>query len=573
MARRVALTNLNGRTIDILNVIRQNASYAYQSQVPEVSTTQDIISVGDVLMGVPALQNEFLNALINRIALVRVKSALFNNPYSNLKKGYLEFGETVEEVFVNIAKAVEFSPEKAEAREFKRTIPDVKSAFHVMNWRVVYPVTIQDDDLRRAFMSIDGVTDLIAKIVESVYTAAEYDEYLLFKYMLIKAIAHGKMYPKAVDVDSDIKIAAKEFRSMSNLLPFICTKFNASGVHTTTPKANQYIFMDADFNAQFDVNVLASAFNMDKAEFMGKLHLIDDWTSFDSDRFDIIRANSTQIEAITSDELALMKDVIAVIVDDEWFQVYDNNIKFTEKYVASGLYWNYFLHNWKTVSSSPFSNAVVFVNANSVKIDAPESITLTVKDVVSSADYTIVTLVPTDPTLFAGGNVNFVETEAAVQNGVAVHQYGAYIFQSNSNAVVVVANVGGKTFSSGASTLGKTADVGDTITLTNTTDISNRLSNITFTSANITLTPTFTKDTLTYTGSYSYASSTASTTVTVTKEDSDATVKIIQGESTEITSGGTATLAEGENVFTIKCTGSTGTRTYKVTITYTDISE
>ena len=168
MARKVALTNLNGRTIDILNVIRQNASYQYQNQVPEVATAQDIVAVGDVLMGTPALQNEFLNALINRIALVRVKSALFNNPYAALKKGYLEFGETVEDVFVNIAKAVEFSPEKAEAREFKRTIPDVKSPFHVMNWRVMYPVTIQDDDLRRAFTSIDGVTDLIARIVDSV---------------------------------------------------------------------------------------------------------------------------------------------------------------------------------------------------------------------------------------------------------------------------------------------------------------------------------------------------------------------------------------------------------------------
>ena len=102
--------------------------------------------------------------------------------------------------------------------------------------------------------------------------------------MLIKAIAHGKMYPKAVDLENGIKNAAKEFRSMSNLLPFMSTKFNASGVHTTTPKANQYIFMDADFNASFDVNVLASAFNMDKATFMGKRVLVDSFGNIDNDR-------------------------------------------------------------------------------------------------------------------------------------------------------------------------------------------------------------------------------------------------------------------------------------------------
>lgn len=64
-----------------------------------------------------------------------------------LKKGYIEFGETVEDIFVSIAKGVDFNPEKAREREYKRTFPDVRSAFHAMNWRVMYPVTIQDEEL------------------------------------------------------------------------------------------------------------------------------------------------------------------------------------------------------------------------------------------------------------------------------------------------------------------------------------------------------------------------------------------------------------------------------------------
>ena len=78
-----------------------------------------------------------------------MQSATFNNPYAILKKGYLEFGESVEDIFVSIAKAVDFDVEKAPKREFKRTLPDVRSVFHTMNWRVVYPVTIQDEDLRK----------------------------------------------------------------------------------------------------------------------------------------------------------------------------------------------------------------------------------------------------------------------------------------------------------------------------------------------------------------------------------------------------------------------------------------
>ena len=164
MARRIAASTLNASTIDILNVIRQNASYDYQQNVPEITKATDIPKVGEIIYGTPAFANQFINALVNRIALVRVKSANFNNPYSILKKGYIEYGETIEDIFVSIAKVVDFDPEKAKAREFQRTFPDVKSAFHTMNWRVMYPVTIQDEDLRQAFLSIDGVQNLIAKL-------------------------------------------------------------------------------------------------------------------------------------------------------------------------------------------------------------------------------------------------------------------------------------------------------------------------------------------------------------------------------------------------------------------------
>ena len=327
MARRIAQSVLNASTLDILNVIRQNASYDYQQAVPVVTQATDIPRVGEIIYGTPAFANQFINALVNRIATVRMQSATFNNPYTRLKKGYLEFGETIEEIFVGLAKAVDYNSEKAPSREFKRTLPDVRSAFHAINWRVMYPITIQDEDLRMAFLNVDGVTSLIAKIVDQVYTGAEYDEFLLFKYLLIKAIAGGAFKPESIGNLSDLKDSAVKFRGTSNMLPFMSNAYNEAGVRTTTPKDRQIIFMDANFNASFDVNVLASAFNMEKADFMGSLFLIDDWTSFDNERFDIIRANSDGLEEVTSTELALLGDVKAVIVDENWFQVYDNNNK------------------------------------------------------------------------------------------------------------------------------------------------------------------------------------------------------------------------------------------------------
>lgn len=363
MPKRIAVTNLNARTIDIVNTIRANASPEYRDTIPAITQEKELPLVGEYVCGYPAMANEFITSLVNRIAFVKVKSAIFNNAYKKWKKGYLEYGETVEECFVQVAKARAFRVDKAEAREFKRTIPDVKTAFHIMNWRVQYPITIQNEDLRRAFTSLAAMEDLIARIIGSLTTAAEYDEYLLFKYLVIKGVNSGAI--KVETVTGDDKAMAKAFRGTSNKLIFLSKDYNEAGVLTNTAKEDQYIMMSADYNAQFDVEVLASAFNMDKADFMGKLELIDDFTSFDNERFDVIRAESDQIAEVTSTELENMANIKAIIIDSEWFQVYDNLTVMSDKFVASGLYWNYFLNTWKTVSYSPFSNAIAFAQTAS----------------------------------------------------------------------------------------------------------------------------------------------------------------------------------------------------------------
>lgn len=466
MPKRIAVSTLNASTMDILNVIRQNASYEYQQNVPEVTKASDIPRVGEVIYGTPAFANQFINALVNRIAIVRMQSATFNNPYSVLKKGYIEFGETVEDIFVNIAKGVDFDPEKGKSREFKRTFPDVRSAFHTMNWRVMYPVTVQDEDLKQAFLSLEGVQNLIAKIVDAVYTGAEYDEFLLFKYLMIKAISHGKMKPESIGDGTDLKESAVAFRGISNLLPFISSDYSEAGVKTSTPKNRQIIFMDAKFNAQFDVNVLASAFNMDKADFMGRLFLIDNWTSFDNERFDVIRENSDGIEEVTAEELALLANVKAVIVDENWFQIYDNNNKFTEKYVASGMYWNYFYHTWKTVSSSPFANAVVFVT-DTANVALPKTLTCKIitKDVSKEAIVFAISA-DTDDASLAPNSVHFIQTKVLTAAGIAVQKYGAIIIPASQSAteITIEAEVNGTVYK-GTSTITSTSEVGETVTM------------------------------------------------------------------------------------------------------------
>lgn len=467
MPRKIAVSTLNASTIDILNTIRANASAQYQDQVPEVATNYDVRQVGDVFFGYPNLANEFLSALVNQIALVRIRSATFNNPYRMFKKGFLETGETVEEVFVQIAKARDFSPEKAASRELKRTIPDVRSAFHLINWKVQYPVTVQREDLRQAFTSISGVEDLISRIIDSVIRAAEYDDFLLVKYLLIKAVSHGKMKPVAFNAADPLAVAST-FRGTSNLMTFMKNDYNAAGVTTVTPREDQYIFMDAQFNAEFDVNVLAAAFHMEKADFLGRLVLIDDFTTFDNDRFADIRAAGTNIEEVTATELGLMTDVKAILVDQEWFQIYDTLNEMSEAYVGSGLYNNYFYNRWEIVSSSPFSNAVAFV-ADSATISAPADVVLTVTGYSQDkAGNKVYTLTGADQASLQASNFQLVQTEQMTKALVAVHPYGAIILpqsaQTASYMYDVVATMAGATYKL-ANGLDNTVVLGSTLKL------------------------------------------------------------------------------------------------------------
>ena len=467
MPKRIAMSTLNASTVDILNTIRANASSAYQNQVPEITKATEIPVVGDVLFGYPALANEFISALVNRIALVRVNSVTFNNEYAELKKGFLQMGETVEEVFINLTKAREFSPEKAAARELKRSLPDVRSAFHAINWKVQYPLTIQYEDLRQAFTSPDGVTDLIAKLVASLNRSAEYDEYLLFKYLMIKAVTSGKMAVVGVTTGNN-KDAAAKFRGISNKLTFVSPSYNASGVHTNSPRNDQYLFMDSTYNGEFDVDVLAAAFNMERADFLGHLKLVDDWSTFDNARFDVIRANCDMIEEVTQDELGIMADVKAILVDKEWFQVYDNLATMSEANIASGLYWNYFYNVWKTVSSSPFSNAIAFVEGNNGSTThLPPTITAKIASKDVSDNATVFTIEATsDGSATDPYNIQFVQTEDLTKKGIAVHPYGAVIIPASQAAtkITLVGKIGNKTYT-GQTQIDASSAVGVTVTM------------------------------------------------------------------------------------------------------------
>nr|DAR30398.1 MAG TPA: Head protein [Caudoviricetes sp.] len=354
---------LNASSVDILNAIRNSASTNYRDFVPTANNTPESIRrIGEIIMQYTPLQNEFLNALVNRIARVIITSKMYTNPLSMFKKGLIDFGETIEEIFVNIANPHQYDVEESENKVFAREIPDVRAAFHTLNYKKFYKQTIQNKDLNQAFLSWDGITDLISKIVNAMYTAANYDEFVTTKYMLAKAILDGRLSAITVDAN-DAKGAVTKIKGVSNALTFMSNNYNAAGVQTFTDKNDQYLLVNSQFDSEIDVEVLASAFNMSKAEFMGHRILIDGFGTLDVARLNALFKDDPNYEELSHDTLTALNAIPAVLVDKNFFMIFDNMYEFTENYNGQGLYWNYFYHTWKTFSMSPFANALVFVPA------------------------------------------------------------------------------------------------------------------------------------------------------------------------------------------------------------------
>lgn len=367
---------------EILNAIRQEAGSTYADVVPQAispgdtlpngskASVQDSVmrlrEIGSAILEYAPAKEGFLNVLVNRIGRVMITSRLYSNPWSRFKQGFLEYGETVEEIFVGMSNVYQYQNVGTglEENPYKIFPPNVKSAFHSMNFQKYYPITITNDALRTAFLSWEGITDLISRIIEQVYTRANYDEFMVMKYMIAKLALNGQIYPMVVPAPTadNAREVTRMMVEQGKLLKYMSTKYNRAGVDNYTDLSWLITILTAKIQTLFDVDVLAISFNMDKAELLGRMMEVDGFGVLDQTRLAELFADDpyTTYAPFTAAQLTQLNSIVGLMVDERWFMIYDNYMDMTSQYNGRQLYWNYFYHVWKTFSTSPFQNAIVF---------------------------------------------------------------------------------------------------------------------------------------------------------------------------------------------------------------------
>lgn len=355
----MAIKLIPTQTIALLNAIRADASKDFQERVPVV-TEANIKEYGASLQNDKRLYNEFVDCLIGRIGMTIIGSQNFKNNLAKFKKGQLPFGDTIQDVFVDVAKSEGvFDPDGANV--LARSKDEAICYYHKVDRKNYYKKSISREQLLGAFLSVQKIGDFISAQFNSLYSGAEWDEYLATIELLgqFKPFVEEYAIPDLLSTinTSNLTGFVKTLRKAYKDLQFMSRKHNYAGVARKSDPAELTLFIRKDISAELDVEVLASAFNMDKTTLMGMVTEVETFGSFDD-------------YALDGDHPMLStKPVMAMLVDNEILQIYDQLVEMASILNPKGLFENYFYHIWQVLSMRKFANAIYFTTSPDVTIN------------------------------------------------------------------------------------------------------------------------------------------------------------------------------------------------------------
>lgn len=348
---------MNESLVTSLNRIREVSSTIYHQYIPELTSDSDIGKLAQPVLSVPEVYNEFCNALINRIVYTQFLAKAFRNPFVVLEGDALPLGYAGQEVYVNPTKGRVYNPDDFAGLLIKYEA-DVKVQYTAINVDVQYPVTFSRQQLKKAFTSWGDLESFIENLSNSLYNGAYIDEYNATKQLIAGAFKDNlAQYVTVSAVNSEANAKAFVAKARELFLQFQTpssaynswAKVGGSGrpVTTWTNPEDVVFIVRNDIRAYMDVNVLASAFNMDKADLLGNILTINDFDIYDEDGTKIYDGSG----------------IVGMIADKAWFRIRRQDMFMDSFYNANNRSIQYYLNNIKMYNFSLFANGVVIATS------------------------------------------------------------------------------------------------------------------------------------------------------------------------------------------------------------------
>ena len=327
----------------ILNLVRTTTSEEYNTRIPTATKT-NWQKIGEIITEYPNVRNEFISTLTNKVGKTIYETKIYKNPFSFMDRGMLPYGKSIEDIHVDIISAKDYknNPTAEETLGSVDMSEIVKTAYFTENYRHQYEIQLSDQQLKGAFYDANGLQTLLGQILMSPINSKNMDRYLLCKQALCNTEIKSVNIKTTASESEKAKELSKVIRTYIEKFKFLSNEYNAGGVHTFTLPEELIIYVTPETKALVDVELLASQFNMDKADFISKVVTIDSFTQ--------LNPTSKIAEADTK--------TLAIVADKLLVQNYKTLDSSESMRNPKGIYTKTFYNDWGVVFSCPFVNAI-----------------------------------------------------------------------------------------------------------------------------------------------------------------------------------------------------------------------
>lgn len=304
-----------------------------------------------------AVLNDFVG-LLKKVVYTAVYNKTFNNPLAELEGDRMPLGNFIEDVYINAAKPHGFNINDF-AAILNKYEAEVATQYLAVNSDLQYAVTITREKVRNAFTSWDQLEGLISGMINSLFNGAYVTRYNQAKGLPLAAFKRGAIKYEVITNPTDeatAKALVRKMRADYSKMQIPSTRYNAwsdvkgegaFALKTWSDPQDIVVLISADVESLVDVEVLAAAFNMSKADFLGRVIVVDDFSQYNDDG--TVAVDGSMIKAM--------------VCDRAWFKIKTQDFAMDQFYNAGNRTWNYFLNDVRMVNYSLFANAKIYTTA------------------------------------------------------------------------------------------------------------------------------------------------------------------------------------------------------------------
>lgn len=353
--------NPSNGLVTALNKMREmsvSEGSIYHQYVPVITDLTSIGEFGTPILEYTDVRNEFMTKLVKRIVETQIEGKVFNNKLAQLEGEQVPLGYSIQDIYVNPAKGRKYNVEDF-CGLLQKYEADVKQQFLTVNMDMQYPVTITRAKLKNAFTSWGALESFITGITNSLYSGANIDQYNFTKYLISNAYRNGHTINEVITApttEATAKAFVKTARAIAlnfaeassdyNAWAKVNTDDNKALVTWTEPEDIVFVLRN-DVIAELDVEVLASAFNIGKAELMGRIIGVRNFDMYSDAGVKVFDGSA----------------ILGMMCDRKWFKIKSQDLELDSFYNANNRTWQYYYNVVKMYNYSLFANAVVFCTA------------------------------------------------------------------------------------------------------------------------------------------------------------------------------------------------------------------